>query len=78
MDVWLAHHPGDINQDSVVNLRDASAFGERFTNGDHTALVDSNGDGVVDARDATTFREIWHGTDTTQPWNGHRLPDKPE
>ena len=78
MDVWLAHHPADVNQDGTVDVRDATAFGELFNSEGPPELTDLNGDGVVDVRDATTFGEIWRGTDTTQPWNGHRLPDRPE
>ena len=78
MNVWLAHHPNDINQDGTVDVRDATAFGDLFGNGGSPLLVDLNGDGTVDTRDATTFGDLWHGTDTTQAWSGHRLPDKPE
>ena len=77
-ELWFAHLPGDVNQDGQVNIRDATAFGELFNNEGPPELLDLNGDGAIDTRDATTFGEIWHGTDTTQPWNGHRLPVKPE
>ena len=77
--VWVAHHPGDINQDGVVNIRDATAFGEEFGGQASLLLVDLNGDGVADVRDASTFGEIWRGAgDATKVWEGHELPPKPE
>ena len=79
LDVWLAHHPGDVNQDGTVDVRDATAFGDLFGNSGSPLLVDLNGDGQVDARDATTFGDLWHGRNgVSQPWNGHRLPVRPE
>lgn len=77
--VWVAHHPGDINQDGVVNIRDATAFGEEFGGRASPRLVDLNGDGVVDVRDATAFGDIWRGAgDATKAWEGHELPPKPK
>ena len=78
IEMWLAHHPGDMNQDGDVNVRDATAFGEMFRGGGSTRLLDLNGDGQVDARDATTFGDIWRGTgDQPRPWRGSRLTDRP-
>ena len=77
--VFLAHHPGDINQDGVVDVHDATAFGEQFRNGGSPLLIDLNGDGAVDVRDATTFGDLWHGGGgALQPWNGSSLPNKPQ
>ncbi len=79
LNLWLAHHPGDINQDGVVNIRDATAFGEEFGGERREALIDLNGDGVVDIRDATKFGQIWRGEgDNTRAWQGSTLPPKPE
>ena len=68
--VWLAHHPGDINQDGIVDVRDATVFGELFRGGGSPLLVDLNVDGAVDVRDATRFGDLWNGRgDASQPWN---------
>ena len=77
--IWLAHHPGDINQDGGVDIRDATSFGDLFRNGGSPVLVDLNGDGMVDVRDASTFGRIWRGeAPATQSWEGSMLPEKPE
>ena len=75
--VWVAHHPGDLNQDGNVNISDATALGEGFRTQGSTALLDLNRDGVVNVRDATAFGGIWFGTESTRSWNGSRLPDRP-
>ena len=76
--MWVAHHPDNINQDGVVNILDATAFGVEFSGSMRKVLVDLNCDGFVDVRDATTFGHEWNGTgDATQAWQGHILPAKP-
>ena len=50
IDVWLAHHPGDINQDGVVNISDATAFDELFNNGTSGELLDLNVDAAASRR----------------------------
>ncbi len=77
--VFLAHHPGDINQDGVVDVHDATDFGEQFRNGGSPLLVDLNGDGAVDVRDATTFGQIWRGEgDNSRAWQSSTLQPKPQ
>lgn len=74
--IWIAHHPGDTNQDGMVDVRDATAFGEEFHRRERPALVDLNGDGQVDVRDATAFGDLWHGRGgASRPWAGAKLPD---
>ena len=77
--IWVAHHPNDINRDGVVNIADATAFGEAFRGGEDPFLLDLNGDGRVDVRDATEFGHNWLGTvGVPVAWKGHQLPPKPE
>lgn len=76
--IWIAHHPGDTNQDGIVNVRDATAFGNEFRGEQRRGLIDLNGDGVVNIRDATTFGQIWRGEGGNRPWQGSTLPPKPE
>ena len=90
MELWVAHHPGDINQDGVVNISDATAFGKEFRgeyltacgiemNGERRpVLIDLNGDGKVNIRDATAFGQIWRGEGGARAWQGSTLPPKPE
>jgi hypothetical protein len=77
--VWIAHHPCNINQDDVVNVRDATAFGTEFFGSRREGLIDLNADGSIDPRDATTFGTNWNGTGpgVTQLWASHPLPNRP-
>ena len=77
--VFVAHLPGNINQDNITNIRDATAFGVEFNSGGDPLVLDLNGDDRVDIRDATTFGSIWNGVapDATTPWQGVQLPAKP-
>ena len=77
--LWLANQPGDINQDGMTDMADATAFGEEWYGARRLERLDLNGDGVVDIRDATTFGRIWSGIlpDATQPWANTSLPERP-
>ena len=76
--VRVANHPGDINQDGFVNVRDATAFGVEFKGRADATLVDLNGDGTVDDRDSTAFGVLWRGDGGSRSWRGSQLPTKPE
>ena len=77
--VWIAHHPCNIDQNDVVNVRDATAFGVEFGGSRRKALIDLNRDDQVDVRDATIFGDNWNGRApaATRPWGLHRLPSQP-
>ena len=66
----VAHLPDDINQDGRVDIRDATAFGVEWRDGQSAILLDLNGDGVVDLRDATAFGASWRGDDSGRESNG--------
>lgn len=69
---WVAHLPDDVNQDSVVNVKDATAFGVLARGDREERLVDLNGDGSVDIMDASEFTSQWQGG-----WAGATLPPRP-
>lgn len=78
LEMWVAQHPDDINQDGTVNIADATAFGNEYNGQGRHVLVDLNCDGAVNVSDATAFGSQWYGTgDATQAWQGHTLPAKP-
>ena len=79
MDMWLAHHPGNINQDQTTDVSDATAFGTEWSGARRAALLDLDGDGQVGIGDATSFGNIWNGVapDATQAWANTELPTKP-
>ena len=77
--MWVAHQPDDINQDGVVNVKDATRFGVVFQGDRFPQLIELNGDGRIDVRDATEFGFQWHGTvRASRAWAGARLPARPE
>ncbi len=65
--IRLAHLPGDIDGNGVVDIRDATAFGNEFRRGGLRRLIDLNKDGSVDVQDATEFGSIF------RDWNGTQL-----
>ena len=78
-DVWIAHHPNDIDQSGGVDVRDATAFGREFRDRIAPPLIDLNGDGLVDVRDATVFGNQWRGdASALQVWANHALPTRPD
>ena len=76
--MWVAHLPDDINQDGVVNVKDATRFGVVFRGDRSPHLIELNGDGDVDIRDATKFGSQWNGIRASRVWMGARLPARPE
>ena len=80
LDMWVAHHPNDIDQSGGVNIKDATAFGIEFRDPRRAfALVDLNGDGSIDVRDATVFGNQWRGNaPALQVWANHVLPTRPD
>ena len=70
--VRVAHLPCDIDQNGVVNIRDATAFGDEFRGTRRPELIDLNRSSTVNISDATTFGTLWRG-EASRPWNGARL-----
>ena len=76
--IRFAHLPCDVNQDGVVNIRDATAFGEEFRGDMSLSRIDLDRSGTITAQDATRFGALWNGTgDASRAWNGARLPALP-
>ena len=74
--IRIGHLPGDVDQNGLVDVRDATAFGNEFRGDARLQLVDLNRDGRVDVRDATTFGAIWRGeAGASRPWAGVSLPE---
>ena len=79
LSVWVAHHPCNITQDDIVNIRDATEFANELRQAMDPRLTDMNGDGQVNVRDATVFAENWSGVGfLRRPWKNTQLPIKPE
>lgn len=77
--VQFAHLPCDVNQDGVVNIRDATAFGQEFRGQRRPEMIDLDRSGAVNVSDATEFGRLWRGEGpVTRAWAGMRLPDPSE
>ena len=76
--IRFAHLPCDVNQDGVVNIRDATAFGEEFRGDMPLSRIDLDRSGTISIKDATRFGALWNGTgQASRPWKGARLPALP-
>lgn len=75
--LWIAHVPGDVNQDGEVDVRDATAWGHEFQDRGDPRLVDTNCDGTVNVRDATEFGRSFESWQTCTLPAGPECPPKP-
>ena len=76
--IRFAHLPCDVNQDGVVNIRDATAFGEAFRGDPPPSRIDLDRSGTISIEDATRFGTLWNGTgEATRAWKGARLSALP-
>ena len=76
--IRFAHLPGDVNQGGMVNIRDATAFGEEFRGAQRPEFIDLDRSGAVTISDADEFGRIWLGTGRSlRPWRGVSLPSSP-
>jgi hypothetical protein len=78
LDIWVAHLPCDINQDTKVDIYDGTVFGLEWKGARRAALLDINGDTKVDIRDVTSFAGHYNGVPAAiKSWKTLSLPPKP-
>ena len=77
----VAHSPDDVDQSRVVNISDATAFGNEFNAGDpNENLVDADRSGGVNISDAAEFGIQWNGAPplATIAWLNKELLSEPQ